>query len=164
ELRARPPAGRRPGDPDRPGAEDSGRRDALEAPPVGAGEGWETAGQDHVPARRLHLPGRPGGRPRPRGQFDRQGAALDPTDRMAAGFARGFGFALRVAIACDLALTIPFWLLSSAARDVRIQDSAQWSAELVLVALVAGYARRVFGEAEVRHSLALDRISRLAEA
>jgi signal transduction histidine kinase len=49
-------------------------------------------------------------------------------------------------------------------RSVRLQDSAQWSAELVLVALVAGYARRLFGEAEVRHSLALDRISRLAEA
>ena len=32
------------------------------------------------------------------------------------------------------------------------------------MALVAGYARRLFGEAEVRHSLALDRISRLAEA
>jgi len=83
---------------------------------------------------------------------------------MAAGFARGFGFGLRLAIACDLALTIPFWLLSTATRSVRLQDSAQWSAELILVALVAGYARRVFVEAEVRHSLALDRISRLAEA
>ena len=83
---------------------------------------------------------------------------------MAAGFARGFGFALRLAIATDLALTIPFWVVSTASRSVRLQDSAQWSAELVLVALVAGYARRVFVEAEVRHSLALDRISRLAEA
>src|SRR5207248_7981061 len=83
---------------------------------------------------------------------------------MAAGFARSFGFALRLAIACDLALTIPFWLLSSETSTQRLQDSAQWSAELILVALVAGYARRVFVEAEVRHSLALDRISRLAEA
>jgi signal transduction histidine kinase len=84
---------------------------------------------------------------------------------MAAGFARGFGFALRLAVACALALTIPYWVqASSRSRSVRLQDSAQWSAELVLVALVAGYARRLFGEAEVRHSLALDRISRLAEA
>ena len=84
---------------------------------------------------------------------------------MAAGFARGFGFALRLAVACALALSIPYCIVASTrSRSVRIQDSAQWSAELVLVALVAGYARRLFGEAEVRHSLALDRISRLAEA
>jgi signal transduction histidine kinase len=84
---------------------------------------------------------------------------------MAAGFARGFGFALRLAVACALALTIPYCLTpNTRTRSVRLQDSAQWSAELVLVALVAGYARRLFGEAEVRHSLALDRISRLAEA
>jgi signal transduction histidine kinase len=85
---------------------------------------------------------------------------------MAAGFARGFGFALRLAVACALALTIPYCFVATATkgRSIRLQDSAQWSAELVLVALVAGYARRLFGEAEVRHSLALDRISRLAEA
>jgi len=85
---------------------------------------------------------------------------------MAAGFARGFGFALRLAVACALALSIPYSVIASTTRgrSVRLQDSAQWSAELVLVALVAGYARRLFGEAEVRHSLALDRISRLAEA
>src|SRR5205085_6255334 len=84
---------------------------------------------------------------------------------MAAGFARGFGFALRLAVACALALSIPYWVVATTrSRSVRLQDSAQWSAELVLVALVAGYARRLFGEAEVRHSLALDRISRLAEA
>ena len=85
---------------------------------------------------------------------------------MAAGFARGFGFALRLAVACALALTIPYVVIATTTkgRNVRLQDSAQWSAELVLVALVAGYARRLFGEAEVRHSLALDRISRLAEA
>jgi len=85
---------------------------------------------------------------------------------MAAGFARGFGFALRLAVACALALTIPYVVNANGgrSRSVRLQDSAQWSAELVLVALVAGYARRLFGEAEVRHSLALDRISRLAEA
>ncbi|MBV8162386.1 MAG: GAF domain-containing sensor histidine kinase, partial [Acidimicrobiia bacterium] len=84
---------------------------------------------------------------------------------MAAGFARGFGFALRLAVACALALSIPYWVVATTrSRSLRLQDSAQWSAELVLVALVAGYARRLFGEAEVRHSLALDRISRLAEA
>src|SRR5205814_8573546 len=59
---------------------------------------------------------------------------------------------------------VAYWVVGTRSRSVRLQDSAQWSAELVLVALVAGYARRLFGEAEVRHSLALDRIGRLAEA
>ena len=42
--------------------------------------------------------------------------------------------------------------------------SGQWALELVLVAVLAGYARRLFGEAEQRHEQALDRVSQLAEA
>jgi signal transduction histidine kinase len=45
-----------------------------------------------------------------------------------------------------------------------MQDSGQWTIELTLVAVVAAYARRLFGQVEQRHSLALDRMSRLAEA
>src|SRR5207248_2846614 len=260
ELRSRPPAGRRSRDSDRAGAQDPGRGDAQQASSVGAGEGRQAPGQDHVPAGLLHLPRRARDRLGSGRVVDRQGPPLDPADRlaafsplipgirwgtvvvgfviaalrgpidgavgawgtalvvyaairtffplryyeddpwsllqllgelgltviavaatgywnspfvftvisavMAAGFARGFGFALRLAVACALALTIPYVVnaTTSKSRSVRLQDSAQWSAELVLVALVAGYARRLFGEAEVRHSLALDRISRLAEA
>ncbi len=80
-----------------------------------------------------------------------------------AGFARGFGFGLRVAIGAAAAIS-----LADAARagyefqDLRI--SLQWSGVLVLVGIVAGYARRISGEADRQHSLALDRLDRLSDA
>ena len=46
--------------------------------------------------------------------------------------------------------------------DLRL--TAQWASEFVLVALVAGYARRILGEADRQQSLALDRLGRLADA
>ncbi|MGN6694379.1 MAG: hypothetical protein ACTHN0_09385, partial [Aquihabitans sp.] len=82
---------------------------------------------------------------------------------MVAGFARGFAFALRVSIASCLAIGIPFMLqTNSTVTDLR--TTAQWTVELILVALIAGYARRVTGEADRAHSLALDRLGRLADA
>jgi signal transduction histidine kinase len=82
---------------------------------------------------------------------------------MVAGFARGFAFALRVSIASCLAIGIPFLLqTNSTVEDLR--TTAQWTVELILVALIAGYARRVTGEADRAHSLALDRLGRLADA
>ena len=80
-----------------------------------------------------------------------------------AGFARGFGFGLRIAIGAALAIS-----LGDAARpgyelqDLRI--TLQWSAVLLLVGVVAGYARRISGEADLQHSLALDRLDRLSDA
>jgi signal transduction histidine kinase len=47
---------------------------------------------------------------------------------------------------------------------VAIRLSAEWSMVLLLVALIAGYARRISGEADRQHSLALDRLGRLADA
>lgn len=79
-----------------------------------------------------------------------------------AGFARGFGFALRVGIFASLAVTIPY--VAPDPSSQRITYSAQWSLVLLLVALVAGYARRISGEADRQHSLALDRLGRLADA
>ncbi|MFN8039386.1 MAG: GAF domain-containing sensor histidine kinase [Acidimicrobiales bacterium] len=84
------------------------------------------------------------------------------TSVIVAGFARGFGFALRVGIFASLAVTIPFVLPDPSAQ--LITYSAQWSLVLLLVALVAGYARRISGEADRQHSLALDRLGRLADA
>jgi signal transduction histidine kinase len=77
-----------------------------------------------------------------------------------AGFARGFAFALRVAVVSALAVGVPDHV--SGNDELRI--GAQWSCEFVLVALVAGYARRISGEADLQHSLTLDRMGRLADA
>jgi signal transduction histidine kinase len=82
---------------------------------------------------------------------------------MVAGFARGFAFALRVSIASCLAIGIPF-MLQDGATVTDLRTTAQWTVELILVALIAGYARRVTGEADRAHSLALDRLGRLADA
>lgn len=80
-----------------------------------------------------------------------------------AGFARGFAFAVRVSIVASLAISIPFLLQGEiTASDLRI--TTQWSMWLILVALIAGYARRVIGEADRQHTLALDRLGRLADA
>ncbi len=80
-----------------------------------------------------------------------------------AGFARGFGFAIRVGVASTLAVTAAglrsqSWDLEQATR------AAQWSMLLLGAGLVAGYTRRISGEASRRHSLALDRVARLADA
>jgi signal transduction histidine kinase len=80
-----------------------------------------------------------------------------------AGFARGIGFGLRVATAVLLAVTIPWSLEPDFARDQR-NISLEWSVEVLLVGLVAGYTRRISGEADLRQSLALDRLGRLADA
>lgn len=82
---------------------------------------------------------------------------------MVAGFARGFAFALRVSIASCLAIGIPF-MLQDGTTVTDLRTTAQWTVELILVALIAGYARRVTGEADRAHSLALDRLGRLADA
>lgn len=80
-----------------------------------------------------------------------------------AGFARGFGFAVRIGVLAALMVSIPFVVprLNDAAA---IRLSAEWSMVLLLVALIAGYARRISGEADRQHSLALDRLGRLADA
>lgn len=82
---------------------------------------------------------------------------------MVAGFARGFAFALRVSIVSAFAVALPFLARpGSSVEDLR--TATQWTVELVLVALIAGYARRVTGEADRQHDLALDRLGRLADA
>ncbi len=70
---------------------------------------------------------------------------------LAAGFARGFGFAIRTACTTIAAVAIPYHLEVTGARAV---TTVQWGGELLLIALVAGYARRLFGEAEEQSVLA----------
>jgi signal transduction histidine kinase len=80
-----------------------------------------------------------------------------------AGFARSFGFGLRIAVASILAVTLP-WALGPGFVDDDVRVSVQWAVEVLLVALVAGYARRISGEADRRQILALDRLGRLSDA
>jgi signal transduction histidine kinase len=80
-----------------------------------------------------------------------------------AGFVSGFGTALRLAGATTLAIGIPSIGEGAAFRD-DIRLTAQWAVELFLVAIVAGYARRISGDADVRQAEALDRMGRLSDA
>jgi signal transduction histidine kinase len=80
-----------------------------------------------------------------------------------AGFAEGFALALEMAATAATAVSLPLLIERGTSRG-NVRSAAEWSIELLLVALVAGYGRRLFGEAEARHTLALDRMSRLAEA
>jgi signal transduction histidine kinase len=79
------------------------------------------------------------------------------------GFARGFGFALRVAVASALAIGLPY-LLDHPVESTTLRTATQWTLWLVLIAFVAGYARRITGETARQHTLALDRLGRLADA
>jgi signal transduction histidine kinase len=80
-----------------------------------------------------------------------------------AGFARGFGFGLRIATVSLVAVTLPWALQKDFVAD-DLRTSVQWGVEVLLVALVAGYARRISGEADERQILAMDRLGRLADA
>lgn len=86
------------------------------------------------------------------------------TGVLTAGFSRGYGFALRLAVAASAAVSIPYFVLQVADGGESVQLVGQWLIELVLVAVVAGYARNLFGVAERRHTEALDRMAELVEA
>jgi signal transduction histidine kinase len=84
------------------------------------------------------------------------------TAPIAAGFDGGFGPAARSALIAGLAVGIPS--IVTLPQTDALQATGQWSVELLLVALVAGYTHQLFGQAEKRHSLNLDRIGQLTEA
>ena len=84
------------------------------------------------------------------------------TALIAAGFEGGFTLAIRAAVVTIVAVGLPAVVVGP--RRLALQVTGQWAVELLLVAVLAGYARRMFGEAEERHSLALDRMDRLSEA
>lgn len=80
-----------------------------------------------------------------------------------AGFARGFAFGIRIAFASIMAVSIP-WSLEPGFANADARTTVQWTVEILLVALVAGYARRISGEAEQRQTAALDQVGRLSDA
>lgn len=82
---------------------------------------------------------------------------------MVAGFARGFGFAVRVGVASVVAVALPF-VVTEGTSIADLRASLQWATLLLLVAVVAGYARHINMEADRQHSLALDRLGRLSDA
>ena len=84
------------------------------------------------------------------------------TSVMIAGFARGFAFAIRCAIASVLAVAIPLVEISGWRES--LNQSSQWGGELLLVALIAGYARRIYHESQQQTTEALGRLHRLSEA
>jgi signal transduction histidine kinase len=77
------------------------------------------------------------------------------------GFARGFAFSLLVATVSVVSVTTPDYVRNA---DFDWREAAQWASEMLLIALVAGFARRISGEADRQQSLALDRLGRLADA
>jgi len=77
-----------------------------------------------------------------------------------AGFARGFAFGIRIAVASIMAVSIP-WALEPGFANADARTAVQWTVEILLVALVAGYARRISGEAEQRQTAALDQVGQL---
>lgn len=74
----------------------------------------------------------------------------------------GSGFAASLTIASVVSLTVGLADALTTRTDLR--TAVQWITELVLVALVAGYARRILGERELEQSLAISRIGQLADA
>ena len=78
------------------------------------------------------------------------------------GFARGFAFAMEAATVSALLLSGGY--LAESATTERIISAVQWTLVLILVGLITGYARRMSGEADRQQTIALDRLSRLANA
>ena len=81
---------------------------------------------------------------------------------MIAGFARGFAFAIRAAMASVAAIGVPLGFIEGW-RD-SLQPTAQWGGELLLVAVIAGYGRRISRQSQEQATQALTRLHRLAEA
>ena len=83
---------------------------------------------------------------------------------MTIGFTGGFTAGVRTAVLSTLAVAVPYHFTFELSLVESVQTSGQWAVELMLVAVLAGYARRLFGQAEAQHTLALDRMSQLTEA
>lgn len=80
-----------------------------------------------------------------------------------AGFAGGFRLALRLGASTTISLTVVS-LASAGWTGDRMSEAVQWTALLLLTAVIAGYGRRISGEANRRNSANLDRITQLTDA
>ena len=78
----------------------------------------------------------------------------------AAGFSGGLPLALQVAVASAVAIGVPYQLVADVARD---RTTVQWAGELILVAMLAGYARRLSMQARAETSRYAGRLRQLSE-
>ncbi len=76
------------------------------------------------------------------------------------GFASGFGSALRLAATSSVVVAVA----ATTQAGIDAQAAVQWSIELVMVGLIAGYSRRIMGDEHHAHALALDRLGRMGDA
>jgi signal transduction histidine kinase len=80
-----------------------------------------------------------------------------------AGFARGFGFALRIGIVTATSVSIAY-MTRPDFEEADFRVTLQWCVIMILVAVIAGFTRRISGEADRQRTLALDRLTRLSDA
>jgi signal transduction histidine kinase len=80
-----------------------------------------------------------------------------------AGFAGGFRLALRIGASTTISLTIAAFATTEWTSE-RMDEAVQWTGLLLLTAIIAGYGRRISGEANRRNSANLDRITKLTDA
>ena len=80
-----------------------------------------------------------------------------------AAFARGFGFGIRIGAAAAAVISVAS-LIQGSWTDAEVVLAGRWTTVLLLGGIVAGYARRISWEAAQQHSLALTRLTRLADA
>jgi len=80
-----------------------------------------------------------------------------------AGFARGSGFAIRVALGTVVLISVPYLAVTQELSE-GLRDTAAWLGVLLLVAITSGIARKVSTDWQREKTIALDRLSSLAEA
>ena len=83
---------------------------------------------------------------------------------MTIGFVGGFMAAVTAAVVASMAVAVPYHLDLQALSDESLRTTGEWTMELLLVGILAGYARRLFGEAREQHTATLDKMSQLTEA
>lgn len=80
-----------------------------------------------------------------------------------AGFGRGISPALRTSLATAVTITVVEVTRFPEVDRVWVV-SLQWTLFLALVGVMAGYARRILGEARTTHSMAMTRVANLTDA
>lgn len=83
---------------------------------------------------------------------------------MTIGFVGGFVAGVASAVIASLAVAIPYHVDLQVISVVSLRTTGEWAMELLLVGVLAGYARRLFGEAREQQTATLDRMSQLTEA
>jgi len=83
-----------------------------------------------------------------------------------AGLSSGITLAVQVSVLSALTVSVPAVLdpPEGGFGSPEVMTAMQWTTILLLTALIAGYTRRISGEADRQHHLALQRLGRLSDA